>query len=57
MNLAGLEPQEAYRRFMELFVEAYDGVMVANAVGMGPTSQGGIFTLADRFIEQLIRAA
>jgi hypothetical protein len=26
-------------------------------VGMGPTSQGGIFTLADRFIEQLIRAA
>jgi len=44
MNLSGIEPQEVYRWFMEMFVDAYDWVMVPNVFGMGLTSEGGIFT-------------
>jgi len=44
MNLSGIAPQEVYRWFMEMFVDAYDWVMVPNVFGMGLTSEGGIFT-------------
>jgi deoxyribodipyrimidine photolyase-related protein len=44
MNLSGIEPLEVYRWFMEMFVDAYDWVMVPNVFGMGLTSEGGIFT-------------
>ncbi len=44
MNLAGIQPQQVYRWFMEMFVDAYDWVMVPNVFGMGLTSEGGIFT-------------
>jgi deoxyribodipyrimidine photolyase-related protein len=44
MNLTGIAPQDVYRWFMEMFVDAYDWVMVPNVFGMGLTSEGGIFT-------------
>jgi deoxyribodipyrimidine photolyase-related protein len=44
MNLSGIQPQDVYRWFMEMFVDAYDWVMVPNVFGMGLTSEGGIFT-------------
>ncbi len=44
MNLTGIAPQDVYRWFMEMFVDAYDWVMVPNVFGMGLTSDGGIFT-------------
>jgi len=44
MNLSGVTPMEVYRWFMEMFVDAYDWVMVPNVFGMGLTSEGGIFT-------------
>lgn len=44
MNLSGIRPPEVYRWFMEMFVDAYDWVMVPNVFGMGLTSEGGIFT-------------
>jgi deoxyribodipyrimidine photolyase-related protein len=44
MNLSGIAPSEVYRWFMEMFVDAYDWVMVPNVFGMGLTSDGGIFT-------------
>jgi deoxyribodipyrimidine photolyase-related protein len=44
MNLAGIQPAQVYGWFMEMFVDAYDWVMVPNVFGMGLTSEGGIFT-------------
>jgi deoxyribodipyrimidine photolyase-related protein len=44
MNLAGVEPGQVYRWFMEMFVDAYDWVMAPNVFGMGLSSEGGIFT-------------
>jgi deoxyribodipyrimidine photolyase-related protein len=44
MNLSGIQPQDVYRWFMEMFVDAYDWVMVPNVFGMGLSSEGGIFT-------------
>jgi deoxyribodipyrimidine photolyase-related protein len=44
MNLAGVHPREAYRWFMEMFVDAYPWVMAPNVFGMGLASDGGIFT-------------
>ncbi len=44
MNLCGVHPTHAYRWFMEMFVDAYEWVMVPNVFGMGLASDGGTFT-------------
>jgi deoxyribodipyrimidine photolyase-related protein len=44
MLLCEIHPAAVYRWFMELFIDAYDWVMVPNVFGMGLTSEGGIFT-------------
>ena len=44
MLLCGFHPDRVYRWFMELFVDAYDWVMVPNVYGMSQFADGGIFT-------------
>jgi len=44
MNLCEIEPKKVYQWFMEMFVDAYDWVMVPNVYGMGLFSDGGIFS-------------
>ncbi len=44
MNLCEIEPDEVYRWFMELFVDAYDWVMVPNVYGMSQYADGGLIT-------------
>ena len=43
MLLSEIHPREAYRWFMELFVDSADWVMGPNVFGMGLHSDGGIF--------------
>ena len=43
MNLTGINPNEMYRWFMEMYVDSYDWVMVPNVYGMGSFADGGIF--------------
>jgi len=43
MLLAGVAPNEAYRWFMERFLDAYDWVMVPNVYGMSQYADGGGF--------------
>ncbi|RCK75991.1 MAG: Photolyase protein family [Candidatus Ozemobacter sibiricus] len=43
MLLAGFHPDHVYRWFMELFVDAYDWVMVPNVYGMSQFADGGLF--------------
>ncbi|MFT5710185.1 MAG: deoxyribodipyrimidine photolyase-related protein [Halioglobus sp.] len=42
MMLCEFDPDEVYRWFMELFVDAYDWVMVTNIYGMSQFSDGGL---------------
>ena len=42
--LCEIEPKEAYRWFMELFVDSSDWVMVPNVYGMGLFADGGVFS-------------
>ena len=42
--LCGFHPNRVYRWFMELFVDAYDWVMVPNVYGMSQFADGGLFT-------------
>ena len=44
MLLCGLHPTRVYEWFMELFIDAYDWVMVPNVYGMSQFADGGIFT-------------
>ncbi len=44
MVLCRIHPNEVYRWFMELFVDAYDWVMVPNVYGMSQFADGGTFT-------------
>ncbi len=42
MLLCEFDPNEVYRWFMELFIDAYDWVMVPNVYGMSQFSDGGL---------------
>jgi deoxyribodipyrimidine photolyase-related protein len=44
MLLSGIHPREVYRWFMELFIDAYDWVMVPNVFGMSQYADGGLIT-------------
>ena len=44
MNLTGINPNEMYRWFMEMYIDSYDWVMVPNVYGMGSYADGGIFS-------------
>ena len=44
MLLCRVEPSEAYRWFMEMFVDSADWVMAPNVYGMALFSEGGAFT-------------
>jgi deoxyribodipyrimidine photolyase-related protein len=43
MLLSEFEPMQCYRWFMEMYVDAYDWVMVPNVFGMALFADGGIF--------------
>ena len=43
MLLCEFDPDEVYRWFMELFIDAYDWVMVPNIYGMSQFADGGTF--------------
>ena len=42
MLLCEFHPDEVYRWFMELFIDAYDWVMVPNVYGMSQFADGGL---------------
>jgi len=42
MMLCEFDPDEVYRWFMELFIDSYDWVMVANIYGMSQFADGGL---------------
>ncbi len=44
MMICGFHPTRVYRWFMELFIDAYDWVMVPNVYGMSQFASGGLFT-------------
>jgi deoxyribodipyrimidine photolyase-related protein len=44
MLLCEFDPDEVYRWFMELFIDAYDWVMVPNVYGMSQYADGGFIT-------------
>ncbi|TVR77982.1 MAG: cryptochrome/photolyase family protein [Chitinophagaceae bacterium] len=44
MLLCEFDPDEVYRWFMELFIDAYDWVMVPNIYGMSQFADGGIMS-------------
>ena len=44
MLLCEFDPDEVYKWFMEMFIDAYDWVMVPNVYGMTQFSDGGLMT-------------
>lgn len=49
MMLCGYDPVQVNDWFMELFIDAYDWVMVPNVFGMSQFADGGIFTTKPYF--------
>jgi len=47
--LCRIHPDEVYRWFMEMFIDAYDWVMVPNVYGMSQFADGGLFTTKPYF--------
>lgn len=43
MILCEFDPDDVYRWFMEMFIDAYDWVMVPNVYGMSQFADGGLF--------------
>jgi len=43
MLLCEFDPDDVYRWFMEMFIDAYDWVMVPNVYGMSQFADGGLF--------------
>jgi deoxyribodipyrimidine photolyase-related protein len=44
MQLCEFDPDDVYRWFMEMFIDAYDWVMVPNVYGMALYADGGLIT-------------
>ena len=44
MLLTEINPKEVYKWFMELFIDAYDWVMVPNVYGIGLFADGGLIS-------------
>ena len=44
MNLCEFHPDDVYQWFMEMFIDAYDWVMVPNVYGMSLFADGGIMS-------------
>ena len=44
MLLCEIDPTAIYQWFMELFIDAYDWVMVPNVFGMSQHADGGLIT-------------
>jgi len=44
MLLCEIDPDEVYRWFMEMFIDAYDWVMVPNVYGLSQYADGGLMT-------------
>jgi deoxyribodipyrimidine photolyase-related protein len=44
MLLCEFDPDEVYQWFMELFIDAYDWVMVPNVYGMSQYADGGLMS-------------
>lgn len=49
MFLCEFDPDDIYRWFMEMFVDAYDWVMVTNAYAMSQNADGGLITTKPYF--------
>jgi deoxyribodipyrimidine photolyase-related protein len=44
MVLCEIDPDDVYKWFMEMFIDAYDWVMVPNVYGMSQFADGGIMS-------------
>jgi len=58
MLLCEIDPDEIYRWFMEMFIDAYDWVMVPNVYGMSQYADGGLITTkpyisSSRYIQKM----
>ena len=49
MLLTQTDPHQAYKWFMEFFIDAYDWVMVPNVYGMSQYADGGLMTTKPYF--------